>query len=191
MYHRYSAGSISYAEFRHLGKEGMLGKYSIHFHLVGDTMRGSSVIGASIWDSANRWITIHGTNTWSSATASATRASATASSSKTAPRSTTSSTATWPSRPRMGKPLPSQVLPFDRNDGAGFWWANSHNAFTRNVAVECDHYGYRFDAPELPGFDLVMPVRGPRRPAAEGGYPDVAVPAVRRATRPMISAVMG
>ena len=63
MYHRHSSGSISYAEFRHLGKLGKLGKYSLHFHRVGDTMRGSSVIGASIWDSANRWITIHGTNT--------------------------------------------------------------------------------------------------------------------------------
>ena len=62
MYHRGSAGSISYAEFRHLGKEGMLGRYSLHFHLCGDTMRGSSVIGASIWDSGNRWLTIHGTN---------------------------------------------------------------------------------------------------------------------------------
>ena len=62
MYHRYSAGSISYAEFRHLGKEGVLGRYSLHYHLVGDTMRGSSVIGASIWDSGNRWLTIHGTN---------------------------------------------------------------------------------------------------------------------------------
>ena len=38
------------------------GRYSIHFHLVGETMRGSSVIGASIWDSHNRWITIHGTD---------------------------------------------------------------------------------------------------------------------------------
>ena len=62
MYHRGSAGSISYAEFRHLGKEGVLGRYSLHFHLCGDTMRGSSVVGASIWDSGNRWITIHGTN---------------------------------------------------------------------------------------------------------------------------------
>ena len=62
MYHRGSAGSITYAEFRHLGKEGVLGQYSLHFHLVGDTMRGSSVVGASIWDSDNRWITIHGTN---------------------------------------------------------------------------------------------------------------------------------
>src|SRR5438552_3397002 len=42
MYHKYSAGSISYAEFRHLGKEGILGKYAIHYHLCGDSMRGSS-----------------------------------------------------------------------------------------------------------------------------------------------------
>ena len=62
MYHRGSAGAISYAEFRHLGKEGVLGRYSLHYHLVGDTMRGSYVIGASIWDSGNRWLTIHGTN---------------------------------------------------------------------------------------------------------------------------------
>src|SRR5439155_15193113 len=62
MYHSGSAGSISYAEFRHLGKKGVLGKYAIHFHLVGDSMRGSGVVGASIWDSDNRWITIHGTN---------------------------------------------------------------------------------------------------------------------------------
>jgi len=33
LYHRDSRGGISYAEFRHLGKEGVLGKYSIHFHL--------------------------------------------------------------------------------------------------------------------------------------------------------------
>src|SRR5262249_13543131 len=62
MYHRNSAGAISYAEFRHLGKEGVLGRYSLHYHLVGDTMRGSYVLGASIWDSGNRWLTIHGTN---------------------------------------------------------------------------------------------------------------------------------
>ncbi len=52
---------ISYARFAHLGKEGVLGRYAIHFHLVGDTMRGSQVQGAAIVDSHNRWITIHGT----------------------------------------------------------------------------------------------------------------------------------
>jgi hypothetical protein len=62
MYHRDSAGAISYAEFRHLGKKGVLGRYALHYHLCGDTMRGSYVLGASIWDSHNRWLTIHGTN---------------------------------------------------------------------------------------------------------------------------------
>ncbi len=37
-----------------------------------------------------------------------------------------------------GKPLPQQVLPYDQNLGSGFWWANSLNTFTRNVAAECD-----------------------------------------------------
>ena len=62
MYHRHSTGAISYAEFRHLGKEGVLGRYALHYHLCGDSMRGSSVIWRSIWDSRNRWLTIHGTS---------------------------------------------------------------------------------------------------------------------------------
>ena len=62
VFHRFSRGGISYARFAHLGKENVLGRYSIHFHLVGDTMRGASVVGAAIVDSHNRWITIHGTN---------------------------------------------------------------------------------------------------------------------------------
>ena len=62
MYHRNSTGGISYAEFRHLGKKGVLGKYPIHFHLVRDAMRGSGVVGASIWDSGNRFMAIHGTD---------------------------------------------------------------------------------------------------------------------------------
>ena len=73
--------------------------------------------------------------TSSSATASATRASATATSWKTAPRSTTCSTATWACRPINGKRLPKQVLPFDPNDGAAFWWANGRNTLTRNVGL--------------------------------------------------------
>jgi hypothetical protein len=44
MYHSGSRGGISYAEFRHLGKERVLGKYPIHFHKVRDSMRGSSVM---------------------------------------------------------------------------------------------------------------------------------------------------
>src|SRR5262249_12301686 len=59
------------------------------------------------------------------------------------------------------KPLPEQFLPFDHNDGAGFWWANSMNTFTRNVAVECDRYGFRFEATPTKGFDLRRPVLQP------------------------------
>ncbi|MCX6857328.1 MAG: hypothetical protein NTV80_20760 [Verrucomicrobia bacterium] len=143
MYHRGSSGAIHYAEFRHLGKEGVLGRYSIHFHLVRDSMRGASVIGASIWDSGNRWITIHGTDY-------------------------------LVVRDCVGYKsighgffledgtevfnVLKQVLPFDHNDGAGFWWANSLNTFTRNVAADCDEYGYRFDAVESPEFSLTLSV---------------------------------
>lgn len=52
-------GSISYAEFARLGARGKLGKYPIHFHMVGDTMRGAFVRGVSVHDSGNRFITIH------------------------------------------------------------------------------------------------------------------------------------
>ena len=112
--------------------------------------------------------------------------SGTASSSRTARRSTTSSTATWRCRPARDRRLPGQVLPFDRNEGAGFWWANSRNAFMRNVAVECDQYGFRYEAPTSPGFDPVLD--GPRigRCRAAGGYPHAAVPSLRgqRSPRP-------
>src|SRR5262245_54728044 len=62
MYHAYSQGGVSYVRLAHLGKEGVLGRYALHFHLVGDTMRGSQVLGAAVVDSHNRWITIHGTD---------------------------------------------------------------------------------------------------------------------------------
>jgi hypothetical protein len=58
-----------------------------------------------------------------------------------------------------GKPLPKQVLAFDKNDGAGFWWANSLNSFTGNVACECDEFGYRFDMVKTADFDPVLPIR--------------------------------
>ena len=162
MYHRHSAGSISYAEFRHLGKAGKLGKYSLHFHRVGDTMRGSSVIGASIWDSGNRWITIHGTNGLVVRDCVGYRVHR--------PRLLPGGRDRGRQHPRRkpGRPgvsggavAATRPSPFDRNEGAGFWWANSRNAFMRNVAVECDQYGFRYEAPAMAGFDPKMTVREP------------------------------
>jgi hypothetical protein len=161
MYHRGSAGAISYAEFRHLGKPGVLGRYSLHYHLVGNSMRGSSVIGASIWDSGNRWLTIHGTNAlvvrdcvgWGSVGHGFFLEDGTEIGNVLDRNLAVGA--------RRGKPLPKQVLPFDANDGAGFWWANSLNTFTRNVAADNGLYGFRFEATPTSALKLVFPIQQP------------------------------
>jgi hypothetical protein len=177
MYHRGSAGSISYAEFRHLGKEGVLGKYSLHVHLAGDTMRGSSIVGASFWDSANRWLTIHGTNYLVVRDCVGYQSIGHGFYLEDGTEVDNVLDRNLAVQAFLGKPLPNQNLPFDNNAGAGFWWANSRNTFTRNVAVECDRYGFKFEAtpvntaelglnvfvrddtPET--FDLHLPIRLP------------------------------
>jgi hypothetical protein len=161
MYHRYSTGSNAYAEFRHLGKEGKLGKYSLHFHRAGDTMRGTSVIGASIWDSANRWITIHGTNTLVVRDCVGYQSTGHGFVLEDGTEVENILDRNLAVQASQGKPLPEQVFPQDGNEGAGFWWANCRNALVRNVAVECDGYGYRFDAQDGPGSSLSLAVKGP------------------------------
>jgi hypothetical protein len=159
MYHRGSAGSIGYAEFRHLGKQDVLGRYSIHFHLVGATMRGSSVIGASVWDSANRWITIHGTNYLVVRDCVGYRSVGHGFFLEDGTEVFNVLDRNLAVQAIGGRPLPNQVLPFDRNDGAGFWWANSMNSFVRNVACECDQYGFRFEAVKSAAFDTSLSVQ--------------------------------
>jgi hypothetical protein len=161
MYHRGSRGSIEYAEFRHLGKEGVLGRYSIHFHLVRDTMRGAAVIGASIWDSANRWITIHGTDYLVVRDCVGYQSIGHGFFLEDGTESFNVLDRNLAVQACIGQPLPKQLLPYDHNDGAGFWWANCRNTFTRNVAAECDEYGYRFDAVETPALSMTMNVPQP------------------------------
>ncbi|HKA08420.1 MAG TPA: G8 domain-containing protein [Gemmataceae bacterium] len=161
MYHRNSAGSISYAEFRHLGKEGVLGKYAIHFHLVGNTMRGSSVIGASVWDSGNRWVTIHGTNYLVVRDCVGYKSKGHGFFLEDGTEVYNVLDRNLAVQALRAKPLPKQVLPFDHNEGAGFWWANSLNTFTRNVTCENGRYGYRFEATRTSRFDLSLPVMQP------------------------------
>lgn len=146
MYHRGSAGSISYAEFRHLGKEGVLGKYSLHFHRLGDSMRGCSVVGASIWDSGNRWITIHGTNYLVVRDCVGYQSVGHGFFLEDGTEVNNVLDRNLAVQAYIAKKLPEQILPFDQNEGAGFWWANSRNSFTRNVTCENDRYGYRFEA---------------------------------------------
>jgi hypothetical protein len=160
MYHRNSTGSIAYTEFRHLGKKGELGKYSLHFHRVGDTMRGASVVGASIWDSDNRWLTIHGTNMLVVRDCVGYRSVGHGFFLEDGTEVENIFDGNLAVQACLGSPLPGQIMPFDRNEGAGFWWANSRNAFMRNVAVECDEYGFRYQADANDGFDPVLSVRG-------------------------------
>jgi hypothetical protein len=159
MYHRGSAGSISYAEFRHLGMPGVLGRYSLHYHLAGDTMRGSSVIGASIWDSGNRWLTIHGTNYLVVRDCVGYQSQGHGFFLEDGSEVFNVLDRNLAVQAFTTKPLPEQIIPFDKNDGSGFWWANSLNSFTRNVAVECDEYGYFFQAAKTPAFDPALAVQ--------------------------------
>jgi hypothetical protein len=161
MYHRDSQGGISYAEFRHLGKEGVLGRYAIHFHRVRDTMRGSGVIGASIWDSHNRWITIHGSDYLLVRDCVGYQSVGHGFFLEDATEQYNVLDRNLAVQAYRGKRLPKQVLGFDANDGAGFWWANGRNTLTRNVACENDEYGYRFELAKTGSFDPVLALRQP------------------------------
>ena len=154
MYHRGSAGSIGYAEFRHLGKQDTLGRYSLHFHLCGNTMRGSSVVGASIWDSHNRWLTIHGTNYLVVRDCVGFRSVGHGFFLEDGTEVYNVLDRNLAVGAMAGKPLPKQVLPFDANEGAGFWWTNSRNTFTRNVAAANDRYGFRLEATPSSSLDI-------------------------------------
>jgi hypothetical protein len=161
MYHAHSRGSISYAEFRHLGKRDTLGRYSLHFHLAGDTMRGSSVIGASIWDSHNRWITIHGTNHLVVRDCVGYKSVGHGYFLEDGTEINNLLDGNLAVMALVGKTQRGQVIPFDNNDGAGFWWANCRNAFINNVAAECDEYGYRFEMKKTDDFDPVLSIEQP------------------------------
>ncbi len=161
MYHKHSAGSIGYAEFRHLGKERALGKYPIHFHLCGDTMRGSSVVGASVWDSHNRWVVIHGTQYLIVRDCVGYQSVGHGYFLEDGTEVFNVLDRNLAVQAFMGKPLPEQALPLDRNDGAGFWWANNLNTFTRNAAAECDRWGFLFEIAPARGADVLRPLLQP------------------------------
>lgn len=161
MYHAYSRGGISYARFAHLGKEGVLGRYSIHYHLVGDTMRGSQVLGAAIVDSHNRWVTIHGTEYLVVRDCVGYRSVGHGYFMEDGSEVYNLLDRNLGVQAYNGKRLPKQVLPFDANDGAAFWWANGRNTLAHNVACENDIYGFRYDMQHSQYFSSTLPVRMP------------------------------
>lgn len=161
MYHKHSAGSLTYAEFRHLGKKDVLGKYAVHFHLCRDTMRGSCVVGCSIWDSHNRWVTIHGTDYLVVRDNVGYRSVGHGFFLEDGTETYNLLDRNLAVAAAKGRRLPKQVLPFDANEGAGFWWTCSLNGFTRNVAAECGNYGFRYEATPTSALKLNFPIRQP------------------------------
>jgi hypothetical protein len=122
-------------------------------------MRGSYVLGASIWDSGNRWLTIHGTNYLVVRDCVGYGSVGHGFFMEDGTEVYNVFDHNLAVQARRGKPLPKQALPFDANEGAGFWWANSLNTFTRNVTCENGLYGYRFEATRTSQLDLTLPVR--------------------------------
>lgn len=161
VYHRFSKGGVSYARFAHLGKEGVLGRYAIHFHLVGSTMRGSTILGAAIVDSANRWVTIHGTQYLVVRDCVGYQSVGHGYFLEDGTEVYNLLDRNLAIQAYTGKRLPDQILTFDPNDGAGFWWANGRNTITRNVSVENDEYGYRYDMQHRSNFDSNLPILQP------------------------------
>ncbi|MCB0305718.1 MAG: hypothetical protein KDI38_18290 [Calditrichaeota bacterium] len=145
MYHHGSKGSISYAEFAHLGKEGVLARYPIHYHVMRSSNRGSSVIGASIWDSSNRFITIHGTDYLVVRDCVGYKSIGHGFFMEDASEVNNLLENNLAVQAFDSDEIPNQALSYDDNDGAGFWWANPQNAFLNNVATETDRYGYQLE----------------------------------------------
>jgi len=158
MYHSNSRGSISYAEFAHLGKLNVLARYPIHYHVMRESNRGSSIIGASIWDSHNRWVTIHGTDYLVVRDCVGYQSVGHGYFMEDATEVNNFLDHNLGVLAYYHKSLPNQALAYDQNEGAGFWWANGRNAMLNNTAAECDIYGYQFDIrPEVKAWSLLQP----------------------------------
>ncbi len=161
VYHWGSRGSISYARFAHLGKRGTLGRYPIHFHLVGNSMRGSSVVGVVVVDSHNRWITVHGTNYMLIRDCIGYQSVGHGFFLEDGTEVYNVFDRNLGVQARSARRLPKQVLEWDPNDGAAFWWANGRNTHIRNTACENLDYGFRFDSQKTSAFDSNLPVMMP------------------------------
>jgi hypothetical protein len=161
LYHAFSQGGLSYARFAHLGKEGVLGRYSIHFHLLGDSMRGSQVLGVAVVDSHNRWVTVHGTEYLVVRDCVGYQSVGHGFFLEDGTEVDNLLDRNLGVQAYHGKRLKDQALPFDPNDGAAFWWANGRNTLVRNVACENDEYGFRYDMRHSQYFSSTLPVSLP------------------------------
>jgi hypothetical protein len=83
-------------------------------------MPGASVIGASIWDSGDRWITVHGTDYLVVRDCVGSDSIGHGFFLEDGSEVFNVFDHNLAVQARIGRPLPGQVLPFDHNDGAAF-----------------------------------------------------------------------
>jgi hypothetical protein len=151
MFMQGSSGGISYAEFSHLGGRGILGSYPIHFHHVQNTMQGTIVDGISVWDSHNRFLTIHNSDnvTVKNSVGYNSTGHGFFLEDGTEENNTLANNIAILT-------MPGNIRP-DDGGAAGFWVQNPMNNVTGNIAVSTSGSGFDFsipgDAPEVIPFD--------------------------------------
>lgn len=161
MYHSSGKGSISYAAFNHLGKAGLRGRYPIHFHLVDDSMRGSYVKGVAVYDSDNRWVTIHGANFIVVRDTVGYKSLGHGFFLEDGSEVYNLVDNNLGVQAYMTGKLPNQALAYDGNNGGCYWAANARNFVYNSTFVECDNddsfileYAPNYQAMEM---DVLMP----------------------------------
>ncbi len=146
---------ISFAEFAHLGRREQPGIYPIHYHLIGNAGRNSYVEGASVRDSFNLGVSVHGTNFLRVAqtvvynvighglsTEDGTEVWNTFEGNLSV-RTLYESSPIDPDIPINENPND----PGDRNEGSGFWINNGHNRVRANVAANTVGWGFDLHPP--------------------------------------------
>lgn len=141
MFMEKAKGGISYTEFVNLGPQNQLGKYPVHFHKMGDASKGMIVQGASIWNSTNRWITIHSSNGIMLR--------------DNVGYNSTGHGYFLEAGDEMSNVIhnnigilvnPGNLIPSD-GTASVFWLENVRNKLTNNIAVHGYYYGYKYDVP--------------------------------------------
>lgn len=142
MFMAMAKGGLSFAEFSHLGGQGVLGRYPIHFHHVQDTMVGTVVNGVSVWDSHNRFLTIHNTDGITVENSVGYRSIG---------HGFFMEDGTEENNTLVHNlailTLPGKIRP-DDGAAAGFWIQNPENNITDNVAVSSAGSGFDLSIPE-------------------------------------------
>jgi hypothetical protein len=148
-----SSGSIAYAQFDGLGKEGILGRYPLHLHHSGATLRGMSIVGNSITNSHNKFVAVHRThymvlrdNVGYKGIASGFFLEDGTETYNVLDRNLAVLT-------MNGASAPNEALSFLSGNGFGFWWANGRNTFINNVAAENDDFGFLYEMRKVNYYD--------------------------------------